>query len=191
MMQTFIDCGTNLGQGLLKIMEAEHVDKTWNVHSFEANPFTFRKINRLPNVTYYNKAISDKNEIIAFNCELHPESDDYIGGGSSIHDADNWVTERVYGQRFDYKRIRVSSIDLGQFMVNLNLIDRSCVIKMDIEGSEYKVLDRLLNLGMLSKVSRLYIEFHDHLFVRHPSQYNADKWIEILSNNGVKVLRWY
>lgn len=190
-MATLIDCGTNLGQGLEKVSKLEGADASWKVYSFEANPNTFKRLVKRDNVIYHNKAVSDSYASCVFNCEEWVEEADHIGGGSTLMELDHWKTERVYGNRPKYVQVMVESIDLGAFMSDLRLNDRECVMKMDIEGSEYVVLQRLRDLGLLSKISRLYIEFHDHILSAHPTGNGADYWMTVLQNHGVDVVRWY
>lgn len=52
----------------------------------------------------------------------------------------------------------VPAIDFSQFL-DLLAFDK-CVVKMDIEGAEYAVLDHLIDTGSILKISDLYIEWH-------------------------------
>ena len=63
----FLDFGTNLGQGLEAICNIEGFNEDVEIHSFEANPFIFQKIQFKPNVNYYNIAVSEFNGFF----ELH------------------------------------------------------------------------------------------------------------------------
>ena len=48
---------------------------------------------------------------------------------------------------------------LNQFDGNTYL-----VVKLDIEGAEYEVLENIITSGMINKVNELYVEFHDNFF---------------------------
>ena len=43
MKKIFIDCGTHLFQGFEQFVSKYNIDKSWECHSFEANPITFEK----------------------------------------------------------------------------------------------------------------------------------------------------
>jgi FkbM family methyltransferase len=38
------------------------------------------------------------------------------------------------------------------------------IVKLDIEGSEYYVIEDLINTKQIEKIDELYIEWHDHFF---------------------------
>lgn len=56
------------------------------------------------------------------------------------------------------KKIRVESIDFSEFVKNLDADE--IVIKMDIEGAEFPVLDKMIKDNSFRKVKKLYCEFH-------------------------------
>ena len=37
------------------------------------------------------------------------------------------------------------------------------IVKMDIEGAEYEVLEKMIRDGTLQMVNELYVEFHQHM----------------------------
>ena len=74
MNKYFLDFGTNLGQGLEAISDIEKFDKDVEVHSFEANPFIFQKINFKEQFTQDNISISKKNVLRGLHLQLNPKS---------------------------------------------------------------------------------------------------------------------
>lgn len=90
-------------------------------------------------------------------------------------------TARLYRHRkFEpgfYETVGSSSLDSTKFNVSpnhsvvvetitlssiLDQIDpnKKCVVKMDIEGAEYEVIQELLDSGGFSKVEAMFVEFH-------------------------------
>jgi FkbM family methyltransferase len=55
--------------------------------------------------------------------------------------------------------VEVSVWDVAEFMVNRNLTEIGC-FKLNIEGGEYDVLERLMETGMLERVRCYLIQFH-------------------------------
>ena len=45
------------------------------------------------------------------------------------------------------------------------------VVKLDIEGAEYEVIESMLNSGAINRVNELYIEWHDHFFPNKNSHF--------------------
>lgn len=188
--KTLLDFGTNFGQGLKKVMELEAVTSAWRVISYEANPITFKRIDRLPHVTYLNYAVSDRNGEAVLNAEEWPECKAFVGGGSTLMDLSNWNTQKVYGMNMAYEQMTVQTIDVHDIMNDLDLADKSCLMKMDIEGSEYAVLRRIIDTGMVKKIYKLYIEFHDHIC--NVSEASSEECLtKELLGNDVELIRWY
>jgi hypothetical protein len=64
---------------------------------------------------------------------------------------------------------------------------------MDIEGAKYIVLEHMNNMGTLSRINYLIIEYHSYLFVGHHQQeYEArEKHLRaLLGKVGVPVHEW-
>ena len=51
-------------------------------------------------------------------------------------------------------------IDLGRYLVDDFSESDYVVLKLDIEGAEYEVLNRLIDTNALSRVRELYVEYH-------------------------------
>lgn len=59
------------------------------------------------------------------------------------------------------KSYQVPSVRLSTFMRNEG-INRIDVLKMDIEGAEYEVLDDVIKSGAYTQIAQLLVEFHHH-----------------------------
>ena len=152
MNKIFIDCGTNLCQGLNDISNRHAIDNTWKVFSFEANPITYSKINKskFENVTFINKAVWIENCKRNLNIEIVPgkldnfhnqflinkeESDMLVGGATNIMD-DNF---QYPNNNFYLKNKEVvDCIDLSEFISKFDKNDY-IILKLDVEGSEYPI----------------------------------------------------
>lgn len=73
---------------------------------------------------------------------------------------------------------------LGEFGINLKKIDEFLLdekieivdlIKMNIEGSEYELLEYMLNNNLITKFKNLQIQFHDNVFDGWEQKYNYIK----------------
>ena len=192
MKKYFLDCGTHLCEGLNDFIGKKIIDQSFEIHTFEANPIckdtiTSILLNNLKdfNITQHDKAIWVKNEQIFFSQEFRDVygSPQNAGLGSSV----SGIGFVHHGLS---EKIEISAISLSEFLNN-NIDDNSYVIcKMDIEGSEFKVLRHLIDTGTIKKINEIYIEFHQR-FMPEESDESKDQLVFQLENLGVKVSQWF
>jgi FkbM family methyltransferase len=145
-----IDLGANVGR-FTQVMAASGA----TVHAFEPNPYVFealrRRFSSAPNVTLYPVAASDGSGVARLHLHRNADRDQVLWSvGSSL------LVEKgnVESDRF----VEVETIDFAEFLTSL---DRSvALVKMDIEGAEIRVLERLLEAGRLTQIERLLVETH-------------------------------
>jgi FkbM family methyltransferase len=199
----FIDCGTHLFQGFEEISKLKKVDDSWDCYCFEANPFTFEMSNKKYlklienglNIKYFNNAISDTTEIVKVNCAT---SDKWDGStiGSSTSQASNILMsppDNCSGKELDYKNVSlVNSIDFSNFIKTFFKKSDFIVVKLDIEGSEFNVLDKLIESNNIDYINEFYIEFHPHFF-KDINLYNEkiNKYKTIFEEKNIKFTQWY
>lgn len=151
MRKIFIDGGSNIGQSIEAFVQRE--DSTdFDIYCFEAsqsenvlNPLS-TKINQCKeqskSITFFNKAIWTDNGHITF----------YDQGNESSS-----ITNR---QHPDVKGIKIPCIDLSSWIKsNFNENDY-IILKLDIEGAEYEVFDKLCKDGTINLVDKIYCEIH-------------------------------
>lgn len=92
------------------------------------------------NVKVFNIGLSDKNQKLKINIQ---------GDGSS------------FIREFDSKeRVEISEIQDIHNFIKVNNISEIGLMKINIEGSEYPLLERLIETNDILKVKRLLIQFH-------------------------------
>jgi len=204
MKKIFIDCGTHLFQGLCEFVEKYNIDSTWECYSFECNPITFElsKDNYKTlteswglNITHYNKAVYTENTKLKVHCskdEWGENSFDYISAGSNVLlNAPDY--DSISKAAFNYKdeELLVDSIDFCEFLEERCTKDDFVVIKMDIEGSEFYVLPKIIEKKLFNLIDEISIEFHERFF-EPKSKYIKlkNEYLKIFSENGVKILEW-
>lgn len=194
MKNIFLDCGTHLCEGLYDFYEKGIIDNTFEIHSFEANPacYATERVKNFPlSVTLHEKAVWISDGYILFNQENHK----YSGSGSpndGVSDIDGWGSS-VYGIGFNHPGyaipIHIESIDFSRFISDLP--DNSNIIcKMDIEGSEFAVLRKLIADKSINKINKMYVEFHQHL-IPTESLDSRDEIIKSMRDAGVIVETWF
>jgi FkbM family methyltransferase len=167
-MNIFIDCGTHLGQGLRSFIEKFEMNESWSIHTFEANPITYKiyaKNYHRQNeyVRFYNVALSGFDGATDINVET-PPGEGETGQGSSIIDLERWNPWGGSPRKNFLTSYRIPCWSLSRFIKeNFNKDDR-IVIKMDIEGSEYDALEKMIEEGTIEWVDHIFIEFHSRFF---------------------------
>jgi FkbM family methyltransferase len=166
MRKIFLDCGTHFGQGLNAISTNRGMDNTWEIMSWEANPITFASFNKTAfrkdlNITFFNQAISINNEKTVLNIETTKEGYS-TGWGSSIIELDKWDSP-LHSGTFKEK-VLVDSIDFSSFILQHFTKDDVIILKLDIEGSEYNVLEKMIADSSLDLISEMYVEWHNKNF---------------------------
>ncbi len=194
MKNIFLDCGTHLCEGLIDFYNKGIINDTFEIHTFEANPACNieERIKQIPlNITPYNKAVWIEDGTITFNQENHQKSK--TGSPTDGYsDIDGWGSS-VDGIGFNHAgyetQVRVPSIDFSKF-VNSFEGEYNVICKMDIEGSEYKVLRHMIQEGTINKIKELYIEFHER-FIEEESLQTEQELIKQIESLGVKVHQWF
>ncbi len=173
MEKIFLDCGSHHLEGLVNFLDNGTIDTSYKIHCFEANPECFLS-ERVKNIKYkelditiHNKAVWVEDGTILFNQENHNESrsGSPSDGKSNI---DGWGSS-VSGINFKHpgysNPVEVESIDFSRFVSELPT-NCKIVCKLDIEGSEFEVLEKMLLDGTIDRISEIYIEFHER-FMSH------------------------
>lgn len=168
MANVFLDLGTHFGQGLRDFIARFNIDANWDVHTFEANPTSYNlfkgHFNQLtPYVKPHNVAISDRDGTITVNIET-PPGEGETGMGTTIISLDDRNPQGGCPLEYYKTTAEVPCIDLSTFIQNNFKADDIIVIKMDIEGAEYDVLEKMISDGTLKWVNFIAVEWHSRCF---------------------------
>lgn len=157
----FIDCGSNVGQGF-NFFKKFFTPKYFDYVMFEPNPHCFehlitieKSLKKTHNIKILKKAIGKKNQIMRFY-GLHKEEGGQLSQGGSTVSSHN---SRFYKTDLQ-KSILVKSISFAKFITSQYKEYKTIVIKMDIEGAEYEVLNDLIEKKILNQIDIMYVEFH-------------------------------
>lgn len=82
------------------------------------------------------------------------------GASRSISISCEGVESSVYKNDLSTNRIEVKLVDVFEFC-QANSIHRIDLMKINIEGGEFELLDRIVETGLISKVALIHIQFHD------------------------------
>ncbi|MFC0212412.1 FkbM family methyltransferase [Paenibacillus chartarius] len=148
-----IDCGANAGDVTWKMAE-----RGATVFAFEPNPAMFailqNRYMQYPNVVCMNKGVWDRNGHMRLY--LHP--------GSIIDRAGYAFASSIFGNNpiIDPNfYVDIEVIDLTEFIKSLHR--RVKLIKIDIEGAEFELLDKIIDLNLHTTIDKIVVETHEWL----------------------------
>lgn len=190
-----VDCRSNLGQGYEQIKILEKIDSSWDIEMFEPSPECIKYLKskyKEDNFKINNKAVytsSGKKEF-HFTQTLSGEVS-YTSVGSKLGDVKHLFTNRNHLYKLS-EPILVETIDLSNFIDRLNY-EYIC-LKLDVEGSEYDILKRMMETSSLEKVNKLYVEFHNYAInLDKKSKYDIirNDILNYLKNNNINFVEWH
>jgi len=195
MSNVFLDLGTHYGQGLREFIANHEMDATWIIHTFEANPVTHdifikEHLHHTPWVISHHSAVSSFNGTLSMNLETPPNEGE-TGMGSSVIPLDKWDPWGGNNHEPFKRAVDVPCIDLSEFMKNHFLKTDKIIVKMDIEGSEYDTMERLIETNVIDYIDEIYVEWHLRFFKNHDEiKAREEKIIEELTKRNIKLESW-
>ena len=148
---TVIDIGANIGKYSVIFSRFGPI-----VHAFEPTKRTFEvlksNVEKNKSIILYNKACYIKNSNIKlYHHNLSNEDAIKWSQGNSIIKEKSNVLENDYEE--------VEAIDIAEFIFSLKKeID---LVKMDVEGAEYLLINHIIDTGAINKVKILLCETHE------------------------------
>jgi FkbM family methyltransferase len=146
-----LDCGANIG---LATIYFKWLYPDSEIHAFEPDLDTFNllkkniELNNYQNVYLYNAAVSDFNGTLDFYIDKSRPG--------------SLVMSTIY-DRLPKDKIEVDSISLSDF-INGKLNGRTVdLLKMDIEGAEHTVLNKIIQCNQLNRFNEVILEYHHNI----------------------------
>lgn len=195
MARVFVDGGSHLGEGF------EHFRTIYSTSDykyllFEPNPFCYQKLvdkySITPNVELINKAIFTHNNTQPMYVDPKAkvanvsESDGFSVGCSLISKHNN----RYYQPK---AFVDVQCIDVLDLLKQLrNATYTEIVLKLDVEGAEYDILERCLqHPNGFDQVTKLIVEFHSQ-YTQDGSTVQREKdIIQAIRQRGIPLQIWH
>lgn len=153
-----IDCGANVGD--ISLLFAKTKAK---VFAFEPDPLAFQVLKQrtkgFSNITCFQKAVGTANGTtkMFFHKERAQNDHKTYSVSSSI------IGEKANIDTGNY--IKIEIIDLTEFIDSLDT--RVALIKMDVEGAETEILEKIIEQETYKKVDLLLVETHETKIPRH------------------------
>jgi FkbM family methyltransferase len=146
-----IDCGANVGEVTARLAATGAT-----VYAFEPNPHAFLRLAKRfrshPKVHCLEKAVLDRGGKIPLFLHTNAAADQikWSAGSSTLAFKSN-----VNPKNF----VEVEAVDLAEFVLQLERPVR--LIKLDVEGVECRIINRLLDSGAINRVGLLLVETHE------------------------------
>lgn len=141
-----IDLGANVGE-----VSEYFLSKGAHVYAYEPNPYAFdvltQRLSANDNIKIFQKAVSDaKGKSHLYLHQEHAASEVTYAQGSSLEqDKENVCQDSIEVEVEDIKEI-------------LKAFDHIALLKIDIEGGEYRIIDDILE--NISKIDFVLLELH-------------------------------
>ena len=185
MKNLFLDCGSNVGQGFTEFRQ-KYNPKDYDFFLFEPNPFCFEKLKEkyenLDYVTLHNVGVGANNEKKIFFFKKN-----YDVGGSVIEGhASGW--KKVFKQKREVK-----IIDLLELVNQVRDRYNKIVVKLDVESSEYDILEKFIKVNSLDLFEKIYVEFHSQYmdeYYKPIFEKREQAIISYFKNNNVDYVLW-
>jgi FkbM family methyltransferase len=167
-----IDIGMNVGLTSLFFANQPNCEV---VYSFEPFDSTFKLAQENLALNTCAKKISVKNFGLGFPArEILVDFNEEFKGSMGINGMPNFIKNKL-----ESKKEKLVIRDVGEQVNNIVLSYQGTIVaKIDCEGAEYEIIDRLNEQNLLSSISFFMIEWH----LKGPN-----KLKDILNNNGFTV----
>jgi FkbM family methyltransferase len=196
MKTIFIDCGSNIGQGYEKLTNDLQLDND-EVYMFEPNKNCYdrlvEKYSNNKNIHINQKAVWNKNEIRILNFEFCPNENGLYGGATNIL-GDNFkipgYISDEYMEEWPPKVCdQVECIDFSEFVQKNIDLNQNIILKIDIEGSEYEVIDKMIDDDILMYINTIAVEWHPHM--RKDNCKDISYYLNQFEKYNINYIQWF
>ena len=145
----FIDAGANIGQSIDNFIKHWPNWNEYLILSYEANPNLknqFERFSSKKNIKFFSSAIWSYDGFIDF----------YL---STEHNFGSSINKNKKSGRLDKTPISVPCVDIDR-IIREHKDKEYIILKLDIEGAEYELLNYMFDKGTFNYINELYIEFH-------------------------------
>lgn len=184
MRKIFIDGGAHAG-GSVQLFREEWQDANdFEIFSFEPNKQFEQELLSL-NINYYDKIIWINNTSVDFY-QFHQIN---TSQASSIIKGKCGPYTKKF-QRRNGEIIQKEAIDFDEFIKNNFNINDLIILKLDIEGAEYDVLEHMIAMGSVHYINDLYIDWHYTKTSGEISLNRHNMLVEDLLKNSIEPKHW-
>lgn len=177
MRYIFVDAGAYNGCTMTDFINSELYQlANWEIHVFEPHPELFLEIPKHDEIKYYQKGVWSQDCTKDFYIPEKPNQ------SSSL------VKEKRTGFLNKNAPIKVDCIDFSNWLKNNVTREDFVIVKMDIEGTEYNVLNKILVDRTHRLINVLLIEYHHHKMENKEQWLQRHLWIKNTIKKKIKLV---
>lgn len=84
--------------------------------------------------------------------------------------------------------IKVETFDFSEWLKQFE--DDFVVVKMDVEGAEFPILDKMIRDGTIQIPDKLLVEFHPNKVAEYTTD-DKNRLVKLIQGLGVDILEWH
>lgn len=177
MRKIYIDLGAYDGDTVIEFLERKDAAE-FEIYAFEPNPDMFRKLVKFDkgNVYISDEAAWIKEEKRELAVDV--TSDSPMGSSLMSGKREIWQT---------MPHIQVQCFDFSEWIKQF--AGQYVIVKMDVEGAEFPILEKMIEDGTITIPNELRVEFHQGKVEPYTTEYK-DNLVERIQSLGVELEEW-
>jgi FkbM family methyltransferase len=153
--KVFLDIGGHLGESVRRFYREVEDARHYEIYTFEPHPDCCKKLTqtlaKMKNVDVIKAAVVGDNSQERF---LYPGSINQADGSSILKG------KKTGGLDYD-NPLQIKTIGLVAFLDSIDINRKDYVVlKMNIEGAEYEIMDFLIKTDTLKYINQVYVQTH-------------------------------
>lgn len=160
-----INCGGHRSKYLQDLRKEFDPKNEFFIHTFEPNPVYAKGYKYFRKQQFHQKAVWVHDGIV----KLYTQDNEKSQGHSLCEKKRNISTDKF---------IEVECIDFGKWIKDNFTKEDYLIVRMDIEGAEFKVLDSIINDGSIEYFDKLSVEFHHR---KYPEIASNEEYLALTS----------
>ncbi|XP_071947286.1 uncharacterized protein [Antedon mediterranea] len=193
-----LDCGANMASTVELFRETYPQGKDFTIHSFEIDDRLAPYFSPYSNHYLHcplGVADTDGNMTAFSESPWAPDKgenngkDMQWGGGTLYVDKDELSNTNTGGRRKLSYRKKIPTVDLSKWIQKNTQREDYVVFKLDVEGAEFKILEKMLKDGTFEWIDKYYGEYH----ISQPVGIDKVERLKIIKDvktNGKAMLDW-
>ena len=177
MRKIFLDLGAWNGNSITHFRAMRPDGDEFKIYSFECHPVSLKRLRK----NVFDVAIIDK-AVWVKDCDLVLIS----GQGRFVESSTIVKSKKVKGHKPECDCI-VECIDFSKWIKENLKPDDYVVVKFNIEGAEYKVIEHLCQQGTINYFKEMYIEWHYKKM--EMSEEEHSRYLNMIPSH-IKVMKW-
>lgn len=178
----FVDCGGNNGSSVRKFLTEFDAARRFHIYSFEPNTLYEPNFAAFAQHKLIQAAVSDRDG----TAEFYLDRED--GDGSTLFRDKLTKENGGFGTLDTANPDIVKTIDLSRWIRDELRSNDYVVLKLDVEGAEYDILEKMARDDTLGRVRHLFVEWHWHK-IGVPESRHRDV-LALLAKRRIPVLEW-